>query len=490
MARRNTLVSRRRAHGDGRYMPSQRVVMKREKTPMRIPEGVPQYFLDDELISYHEKLVRRWLPAKVFPNPVIVPDKPWEGRMLVFFGTVLEHEGGYRLYYSSASGGPGAHLMVMLAESDDGFRWRKPELGLVDWEGSRANNIVLDPGLHNDGPSLAFDPEDTKYPYKMMIFWKGDRSVLWGPDWGLHGYQSSDGLKWVPTDPHIVLQAGDRTNMMVNKPGGKFVTYTRHKDMFAHTGGRAVYRSESDDFLKWTEPQLVLAADLEDEPDVEFYGMSAFERNGHYFGLLEYWRSAIDTFEIHLVHSRDGANWTRPSPRAAFIAPTYDWNRTWSSCASNGPIIINEQMVFYVGGRWTSHHYDSAQQYGAIGYASLPLDRFCALEATVQGRLVTKPIIWPGGELVLNADCRESFDSHPADRDGEIQVEVLGPSGESASGGPDKAVFSDNTHSRCGIRDGTVRWPEGKMLDALRGRPICLRFTLKHARLFTITATG
>lgn len=462
--------------------------MNNETALVQVPAGVPQYFLDDELIGYHEKLVRRWLPAKVFPNPVIVPDKPWEGRMLAFFGTVLAHEGGYRLYYTQMK--PGTHLKVMLAESDDGFTWRKPELGVVECDGSRANNIVLDPGRHNDGPSLAFDPEDPEHPYKMMVFWKGDRSQLWGPDWGLHGFQSADGVNWQPTDPHCVLVAGDRTNVMVNKVDGKFVTYTRHKNMFGHTGGRAVYQSESDDFLQWTEPRLALRPDMEDEPDVEFYGMSAFHHNGRYFGLLEYWRHATDTFEIHLVFSRDGLNWSRPSPRAAFIAPTYDWNRTWSSCASNGPIIINEQMVFYVGGRWTSHHYDSAQQYSTIGYASLPLDRFCALEAVVPGKLVTKPIIWPGGELVLNADCRESYNSHPATANGEINVEVLGPSGEPLEDWPHKAVFQDNTHSRCGIRDGTVKWPEDKSMDAFRGRAITLRFTLRHARLFTFTATG
>jgi hypothetical protein len=408
--------------------------------------------------------------------------------MLAFFGTVLEHEGGYRAYYTQLK--PGSHLKVMLATSDDGFHWRKPELGVTAYDGSTANNIVLDPGRHNDGPSLALDPDDPAHPYKMMVFWKGDRSQLWGPDWGLHGFQSADGIRWEATSPHCILQAGDRTNVMVNKPGGKFITYTRHKDMFNHTGGRAIYRSESGDFLKWTEPELALRPDLEDEPDVEFYGMSAFERHGYYFGLLEYWRHATDTFEIHLVFSRDGINWTRPSPRAAFIAPSYDWNRTWSSPASNGPIIINEQMVFYVGGRWTSHHYDSAQQYGAIGFASLPLDRFCALEAVVPGKLVTKPIVWPGGELVLNADCRESYDSHPATANGEIEVEVLDPSGGVMADWPHKAVFRDNTHSRCGIRDGSVKWPEDKSLDAMRGRAICLRFTLRHSRLFTFTATG
>jgi len=462
--------------------------MSASHKPLEIPAGVPQYFFDDQLISRHEKVVRRWMPATVFPEPVVVPDKPWEDRQLILYGTVLRKENQWWLYYGSSlpDGGKG----VLLAVSDDGFRWYKPELRVVDCNGSRANNILLNPGP-NDGPSIAYDPDDPQYPYKMVMFQKGERpEERWGDTWGLHGFVSSDGIHWHPTDPPVVLKAGDRTNIMFGKVGGRFLCYTRHKDMFSHVGCRAVYISESEDFLHWTEPELVLSPDLEDEPDVEYYGMSVFERNGWFFGLLEYWRSAVDTIEVNLVYSRDGKNWKHPSPRSAFIAPSYHWNRTWSTCASNGPIVINEQMVFYFGGRWAAHHYDSAQQLGVIGYASLPLDRFCAIEGAARGTMTTVPIVWPGGELVLNADTRESFTSHPAVYDGEICVEVLGPDFLPLAEFPEKTVFRGNTHSRGGIHDGTVRWQDGKSLASLTGKVIAFRFTLKHARLFTFTATG
>ncbi|MDH7602421.1 MAG: sialidase family protein [Armatimonadota bacterium] len=454
--------------------------------PAAIPAGVPQYFLDDELIDKHHKVVRRWLPATVFPYPTVVPDKPWEDRQLILYGTVLRCKDQWRMYYGSSlpNGGRG----VLIAVSDDGFRWQKPTLGIIECNGNCANNIVLNPGP-NDGPSIAYDPDDPEHPYKMVMFQKGKRPEdKWGETWGLHGFVSGDGLNWHPTDPPVILKAGDRTNIMFTKPAGKFICYTRHKDMFAHVGCRAIYRSDSGDFLHWTEPQLVLAPDLGDEPDVEFYGMSVFERNGWFFGLLEYWKSSIDTIEVHLVYSKDGINWKRPFPRTAFIAPCTEWNKTWSTCASNGPIIVNEQMVFYFGGRWTAHHYDSAQQFGAIGYASLPLDRFCAIEAAALGSFTTVPIVWPGGDLVLNADTRESFSSHPAMCDGEIQVEALDESLQPIEQLPGKAVFQGNTHSRCGIHDGTVRWPGAKSLDCMRGKAVVLRFTMRHARLFTITA--
>ena len=151
---------------------------------------------------------------------------------------------------------------------------------------------------------------------------------------------------------------------------------------------------------------------------------------------------------------------------------------------------MGDTMVFYFGGRWSSHSYDAAQQYGVIGYASLPIDHFCALEATIGGRFDTVPFTWPGGSLVLNADTRESFNSHPTHLNGEISVEVLDAAGNLLPewSGEQKAVFRGNTHSRNFISDGTVRWPDDRTLAALTGQEIRLRFHLKHARLFTFEA--
>lgn len=456
---------------------------------IRLRPGVPEFLFDDALVDHQQRLVRRWLPAKVYPWPVLEPDKPWEGRILCLYGTVLaEPGGGWRMYYSNMRPGRGGQL-VMMATSPDGFVWEKPELGVVEECGTRANNIVVAPRMHLDSPSVIHDPQAQDWPWRMIAFQADDFSQAWGRSWGLYAWHSRNGVKWEEV-PGVRARAGDRTNLMATRPGGRYVVYTRHPQMAVQTGGRAVYRTESEDFLDWTEPELVLAPDLRDEPDVEFYGMSVFERHGWFIGLLEYWRGLVDVIETHLVVSRDGREWLRPEPRQPFIAATYDWNRTWSTCASNGPIIVNEQMVFYFGGRWTSHHWDSAQQLGAIGFASIGVDRFCALEGTTGGHFVTQPVTWPGGDLVVNADTRQSFTSHPAYCDGELGVEVLDAQGRPLEdwSGDRRAIFRGNTHCRGAVHQGVVRWPQGRSLDALRGQTVRLRFHLRHARLFTFGA--
>jgi hypothetical protein len=257
--------------------------------------------------------------------------------------------------------------------------------------------------------------------------------------------------------------------------------------MFAATGCRSIWRTESEDFLEWSAPELVMAPDLCDAPEVELYGMSVFRRHDWLLGLVEYWNSETDVIEVHLAFSRDGRQWSRPTPRAPFIAPAHDWNRAWSSCASNGPVFVGDQMVFHFGGRWVSHHFDSAQQFGVVGMASLPVDRFCGIEGGPGGMIETPAFRWPGGTLELNADTRESFASHPAKTNGEIRVEVLDAEGRGVAGwsGKDQARYSGNTYCRCARHPGEVTWPGGRRLEELAGQSIRLRMHLRHARLFT-----
>lgn len=460
---------------------------------MSIPKNTPQFFFDDSLIAHQERLVRRWLPATVFPRPVLEPDQPWEGRNVVLYGTVLpDPAGGWRMYYCNwPAGGIGRPLhrsMILMATSPDGLRWEKPALGLIDWNGSKANNIVLRPELELDAPSVIYDADDKATPWKLLVFHADESKTPWNPRWGLYLYKSRDGLTWEPVaGPRV--QAGDNTNLLATKVNGRFVAYTRHPQMMAQVGARAIYRTESHDAMTWTEPDLVLAPDLDDEPDVEFYGMSVFERHGWHFGLLQHWQGDQDIIETRLTLSRDGKRWTRPL-RHPFIAATYDWNRKWSTCASNGPILLRDQMLFYLGGRLTSHSYDYAQQYSSIGYASLPVDRFCALEGTTGGWFETVPIEWPGGELVINADTRESFSSHPMHLNGELTIELFHPDRKPLNNwsGENKAVFHGNTHARCILNDAPVKWPHDKKLDTLRNQSVRFRFHFKHARLFTIEA--
>lgn len=474
-------------------------------SPGTLTAGQPQFLFDDMWIADARRLVRRWLPATVWPEPVLTADRPWEGPAIVLYGSVLPRPGGgWRLYYSNfvpaflAQQTPPspARACTMLAESDDGLHWNKPELDIVPLPDGRPTNIVHTPGRHWDSPSLLFEPADSASPWKMIAF-STDPALGegWNGGWGMYALGSRDGLHWTPLPPdgRRVLRAGDRSNLLGERVDGEYWLYTRHPEMGERVGGRAIYLSRSQDFLDWTEPELVLRPDLADEPDVEFYGMPVFRRHGWFIGLLEFWHSDTDTIEVHLAVSRDGRRWQRPTVRAPFIAGVHAWNRRWSSCASTGPLALGDQLLFLFGGRFTSHHYDAANLHGAIGRASLPLDRFCALEGLGHGGQFTTPAFtWPGGALLLNADTRESFASHPFHCNGELAVEVLDAGGQPLPewSGERRALFRGNTHCRGIAQPGAVTWPGERSLAVLAGQPLRLRFHLRHARLFTFAAGG
>lgn len=90
------------------------------------------------------------------------------------------------------------------------------------------------------------------------------------------------------------------------------------------------------------------------------------------------------------------------------------------------------------------------------------------------------------------AATRQSFTSHPAHTNGSIRIEAQDAEGTPLPGfsGDEAATFSGNTHCRCAVSDGIVRWPGEKKLASLRGKVLRLQFDMQHARLFTFQASA
>lgn len=89
---------------------------------------------------------------------------------------------------------------VCYAVSDDGIRWRKPELGLVEHAGSTANNIVL---AHAKWTACVLhDPQDPapERRYK-MVYWGQSP----GRAGGIYAAFSADGVAWRPHGSNPVL---------------------------------------------------------------------------------------------------------------------------------------------------------------------------------------------------------------------------------------------------------------------------------------------
>ena len=130
-----------------------------------------------------------------------------------FDGTILHVEGEYRMWYS---GFDGEARRVCYAVSKDGTHWVKPKLGLVDYHGSKENNLV--PGDNNEAMRalivlVLHDPDepDPGRRFKMI------REV--NPVQKLAAV-SADGIQWKSVAGNQDILTGVRGRDVAARPAG------------------------------------------------------------------------------------------------------------------------------------------------------------------------------------------------------------------------------------------------------------------------------
>ena len=213
-------------------------------------------------------------------------DAAWEGTGSGYH-SVFRDGDRYRMYYKAwhldvADGKvrTGTHpLYCCYAESDDGVHWRKPELGLVDFRGSKANNIVMAPESIGDvtsdpGHPAVFKDENPDCPdssrYKAVIRASKPHGLLI--------FHSADGLSWSLMHPKPVITNGafDSQNLAFFDPNiGAYRAYWRYftggradGEKWEPSGHRAIRTAVSTDLIHWTEEK-----DLQyvDSPSAQLY---------------------------------------------------------------------------------------------------------------------------------------------------------------------------------------------------------------------------
>ena len=174
-----------------------------------------QLFIDDQIIE-EERGVCRTLnqPAKYGGNPILNPIYPWEGRVTVY-GTVTREPGDglFRLWYQgyggmgippigSADSGPwkgfdAANLLYTIgyATSKDGIFWERSNLGLVEFQGSKDNNLVLRDAAFANVIRDERDPDPSRL-YKSLFFEARDPAGTPNMGDGVSVAFSPDGLRW------------------------------------------------------------------------------------------------------------------------------------------------------------------------------------------------------------------------------------------------------------------------------------------------------
>ncbi len=481
--------------------------MATENTPVSIGSRL-ELLLDEHLIDRMTDGVRLQMHRPVRREVVLRTDARWEGNACAYQSVFRDGDLCWMYYrglqYQNC--GPGAlalpdHEHVLcLAESDDGISWRRPELGIHEFEGSKANNIVLSPSdvarVGGDAaPTSVFldanpdSPPDARYKI----------TTVGSTPKGLYTLGSPDGIRFtlMSDRPSVTNGKFDSQNLMFWDPIR--AEYREYHRGFVD-GNREILTATSLDILSFPEPDLVTYPGA---PREQLYtnAIQPYYRAPHIFvgfpmryvdpgwsdpmmelpGLDERLaraghqrRHGTALTDGLFMSSRDGITFKRWGE--AFIRPGPRQSKSWvygdnftfwgmletQSDVEDAP---NEISIYAVDGYWEGT-YTEVRRY------TLRVDGFVSANAPLTGGdLLTSPMVFEGGNLTLNAETSAA---------GGIQVEILDAEGSTIPG----YGLSECAPIFCDSLCHTVRWIKGGDLRPLAGQPIRLRFRLSDADLY------
>lgn len=456
-----------------------------------------QLFLDDYLIVSSKNVRRTVNRAKKHPaNPLIDRDKPWEGRGPVFHQVMRDEKTGkFRMWYSGnlnfeLPSGVTVRWPTCYAESDDGITWKKPELGRIKFNGSKANNIVI---LKGGIFGLIHDhrERDPKRRYKAVVWhdWRDPKGQA--PPEGYYLYTSPDGIQWKQTRQRPLAlnqnrdQAGigDTSLFFWDERLKRYVCYT--KILFRNPTMRTSGMMESDDLIHWSRPRMTIYPDARDAPDTQIYQHFSFPYESMWIGLARVMHTELidESYKqtlVELTASRDGRHFTRVGRREALIplGASDEFDPHYHAPTSQ-PILVGDELWIYyfstplLDPKKVGAEKAAAAKVSRIGLAKIRRDGFVSLDAGADpGKIATRPMTFKGKTLYVNAKIADN---------GWLKAELQNTENEPSS----HYGFDDSDAVTGDVLSAHVTWGERKRIELSGDEPWRIAFELKNAKLYS-----
>ena len=458
--------------------------------------------IDDTVFSVQQNVSKCLCEAnKNNQNPIITntPNGPDACRAHVLGACFFD--GKYQMWYL-ANDSKG-RWYTCYAESLDGYNWLKPELGLIDYNGSNNNNIIIH---ESDGDftltNIYLDTEesDPARRYKAPVYGnitqdyftsQEDRDRYPGgshPCIKTFAY-SADGIHWTYDETiDFPLRRKIESGALFKKDDTWFMVHQMIRGEYSqvHPGSRYLAVSYSKDFKHWkfaNEPGFNFSREYgriiqtHVTPALHEYGNVTLGIAGIFYYHPELYKQETDLF---LILTNDGFHWRQPiaeNPFATILrrGDTGQWD---NSFLVQGGLVNTPNKTFI--------YYSASNKLGNLGYinrqvgmAELPRDRFGYLTPSVgwgyrtsektQAVLISKPILIKekGLSLYLNVQgARRGCDS--------ITVGLLDENNESMSG----YSIKDCDNITDDKVDVMVTWGNKIHLDSFIGCRIRLKIEL------------
>ena len=422
------------------------------------------------------------------------PPKPWEARLDNVYPNVIydDEDGLFKCWYKSfiydglsnrtplkqrphhTYGESEREEGLLYATSVDGIHWQKPSLGIIDFEGSAANNLVMrraTHGLHAGGVLKDARAPDPARRYKFIHRNASARRMA--------SCFSPDGLHWsqpIPWQEHDAV--GDCHNNAIWLPTlERYVCITRGWA----DGIRTVLRSESEDFVHWSKTvEIMRGLDAHDQ----IYSMPICHYGDLTIGLPSVFHKGDaaaadwDTVDTELAVSVDSVNWQRICPgtplipRGAGLYPDGDYDCGCVYAAA--PFVHDGKILIFYGG---SNGLHNNWREGSLNLATLNVDRWAGYAprdtrdaATVE----TTALQLSGERLTLNADLGKG---------GWIRYALLDEGGAALEG----FGFADCLPVKQGGASCELRWRNSEIAE-LKDRVARVAFNFHRATLYALNA--
>ncbi len=501
-----------------------------------------QVLWDDFVVDTAKTTASRTVHQPEYAGIAMTHDRQWEGDGCDYHCIVPDRDekGDFlRMYYNGVAIGCGWKdvrkqfsadgVRVCYAESrDGGITWNKPNLGLVEFRGSKDNNIILDRRsmdnswdnffvFRDDNPAC---PPDERYKGigSYAIAFNPDGSAPMPPemgkpvvsvrdgkkyDRGLWCFLSADGVRF--RRGWLLTRAGafDTLNVGIWDPGrGVYHLYIRgyhhvNSERNGDLSVRDVRHCTSKDFHTWTKPEFLdFGKDAEDyalytnviEPYIRdssvFIGFPSRyverrEWTPNYDRLpspeKRKWRMehghkryGLTLSDCIFIFSRDGLHFHRTDEAFMRPGPENPDNWVYGDCypartlvKTPSPFGGDDELSIYTFDRhWTGlpsrlHRYRIRQ------------DGFVSRQATYAGqKVVTKPIVFQGGELLVNFSTSAR---------GRMFVTLADEAGKSIRS---VELFGDKV-------DRVVDFASDGKVGDFAGRPVTLEFDMSDADLYS-----
>ena len=423
-------------------------------------------------------------------NPLFKEDKPWEPRFDNPYCSIIydEEEQIFKCWYSifikvgPDDDFPGEAIAsekrawakwtegfrdygVCYATSKDGIHWEKPELGVIKFNGSKKNNIVI---VFNHGVAVMKDLHESDPQKRYKAFHpESENSAVWF---------SPDGIHWGEAINVGPIDNGDTNNSMWwDADLGKYVAITRHwggaktTGLYGSMGHRHVSRIDSDDFLTWSKPEIIIKGlDL----CMQIHDMPVVKHSGVYLGMVGLFDIEASRQWCELAWSPDSKVWHRIQPGMPLIpnGPVmgdYDWGCIFAAI----PLIGKDKIRIYYGandGRFMGW------RNGYLALAWLRADGFAGYEqiaggSNKTGSITTKPVSVVSGLLHISADVAPS---------GYVKVTIFDTENKKLA----EAKLITKT-----VTDRQLKWKDSYSLKKLKGEEIKLKFELRESKLFSFS---